>query len=441
MKSELFKIVESNRFFKEGVDKFLPRSAKKFNELRDYISDIINNVKKNGDRALAEYSEKFEKVKLEDIGIRVSAENIKDAYELVDKELLKALKGAIKNIEKFHRAQIKEKWTIETIPGVKTGQIFRPIESVGIYIPNGKAVYVSTVLMSAIPAKIAGVKKIIICSPPGPYDFKGDKIIDVNPAIIVAANECGISEIYKIGSAWAIAAMTYGTESVPAMLKIVGPGNKYVNAAKMAVKDIVSIDTPAGPSDIAIITDEYSNTDYIAYDLLSQVEHDPDNVGVLISYSDSQIDETIKKIDKILKKAERRDIIKESLEKYGLIVKTENIEDSIRVANEIAPEHLQIMTKNPNKILSRIYNAGAVFLGENSPVPLGDYCAGTNHILPTEGNAKKFSGLNTLEFMKIMDTLECTNEGVKELEQILTPLAEFEGLFGHRDAVIRRLKK
>ncbi len=437
----MLKIIEGKDLLENGIDKYLHRSKADHNDLKIYVEEIISDVKKNGDKAIIEYTKKFDNVDLKKIGIRVTEENIKNSYEFVDKNLVDALKGSIKNIEKFHKAQLRDEWSVETVAGVKTGQILRPIESVGIYIPGGRAIYVSSVLMTCIPAIIAGVEKIIICSPPGNFEFNGKKYSGVHPAIIVAANLCGVKEIYGVGSAWAIAAMAHGTETIPKVKKIIGPGNKYVNTAKILVKDVVSIDNPAGPSEIAIITDENANTDYITYDLLSQVEHDPDNVGILISYSQPQIEEVIKKINARLKNVEKKEIIKKSLEKYGLIIKTENLEESIHIANEIAPEHLQILTDDPKKVLPEIKNAGAIFLGEFSPVPLGDYCAGTNHVLPTGGNAKIFSGLNTLEFMKIISTLECTKEGLIKLEKLLTPIAEFENLTGHRDAVKIRLDK
>jgi histidinol dehydrogenase len=437
----MLKIIEGKDLLKNGVDKYLHRSKADYYDLKTYVEKILSDVKKNGDKAIIEYTEKFDGVNLNQIGIRVTEEDIKNSYEFVDKNLIAALKGSIKNIEKFHKAQLRDEWSIETVTGVKTGQILRPIESVGIYIPGGRAVYVSSVLMTCIPAVIAGVEKIIICSPPGNFEFGGKKYSGVHPAIIAAANECGVKEIYGVGSAWAIAAMAYGTETIPKVIKIIGPGNRYVNAAKILVKDTVSIDSPAGPSEIAIITDENANTDYITYDLLSQLEHDPDNVGVLISYSKTQIEEVMKKLNVRLKSVEKKEIIKKSLENYGLIIKTDNLEESIQIANEIAVEHLQILTDDPKKILPKIKNAGAIFLGEFSPVPLGDYCAGTNHVLPTGGAAKTFSGLNSLEFMKIISTLECTKEGLKKLEKLLSPIAEFEDLIGHRDAVKIRLKK
>ncbi|MCP4762644.1 MAG: histidinol dehydrogenase [archaeon] len=437
----MLKIIDAKDILKDGFDKYRPRSNEKFSEIKESIQMMVDDVKNNGNKALIEFTKKFDKINLEEIGIKVTDEEIKRAYELTDKKLIEVMKGAIKNIEKFHKAQIRESWTIETQSGVKTGQIVRAIESVGAYIPAGKAPYPSTVLMTAIPAKAAGVKRIIICSPPGYYEYKNQKYKGIYAPILVAANECGVDEIYKIGSAWAISAMAYGTETISPVLKIIGPGSAPVNIAKQLVKDIVSIDTPAGPSDVAIITDEKSDIDYLAYDLLSQVEHGPDNMCVLISFSQEQIDNTIKKINELIKKSERKDIITENLKKYGFIIKTSDLEESILISNEIAPEHLEIQTENYSEILPKIINAGAIFLGKYSPVPLGDYCAGTNHVLPTGGLAKRYSGLNTLEFMKIIDTLECDENGIAELEKLLTPLAESEGLYGHRDAIRIRLEK
>lgn len=436
----MIKIIEGKKLMEEGLDKYLPRSKQQLDSIKESVIRIVDDVKENGDAALRKYCMKFDKVNLDHAGLKVTDAEVERAYELVDDKLIQAIKKAVANIEKFHKAQLRDFWSIETMPGVKTGQVLRPIESVGIYVPGGRAAYPSTVLMTAVPAKAAGVKKLIICSPPSRSTIKEEEYVGIHPSIIVAAHECGVHDLYKIGSAWAIAAMAYGTETVSSVLKIIGPGNKYVNAAKLLVKDIVSIDSPAGPSEVAIIADETANPEYIAYDLVSQVEHDPDNVGVLLSMSDTQIDQVIQNLEEIVEKSPRSDIIKESLDKYGLIIKSVDLNEMIDITNAIATEHLQILTKDPKAVLPSIKNAGAIFLGENSPVPLGDYCAGTNHVLPTGGSAERFSGLNTLEFMKIIDVLECSRNGLESLEKILTPLAEFEGLYGHRDAVKARLK-
>jgi histidinol dehydrogenase len=436
----MLKIIEGRKFLENGADTYLPRSAIQLDSIKTDVKNYIEDVKTNGDLAIIKYTEKFDKILLKENEIKVTSDEIKNAYNFVSQDLVTALKGAIANIKKFHEAQLKNSWEIVTSKGVKVGQIYRPIESVGLYIPGGRAAYPSTVIMTAIPAQVAGVENIILCSPPNILDVNGKKYNGIVPSVLVAANECGIKNIYKAGSAWGIAAMAYGTKTIPKVQKIVGPGNKYVNAAKLIVKDFVSIDNPAGPSEIGIISDDDANPEYIAYDLISQVEHDPDNVGVLISSSQKIIEETLQHLEKITKTANRKEIILESLRKYGLAIKTKDLEESILVSNEFGPEHLEILTKDPKLVMTKIKNAGAIFLGENSPVPLGDYCAGSNHVLPTGGSSKRFSGLSTFEFIKVIDYIDCSKEGLANLEKILTPIAEFEGLPGHSDAVKIRLK-
>lgn len=436
----MLKIIEGNKFLEDGVDKYLPRSAIQLESVKDEVKKYIDDVKNQGDLAVIKYTAQFDKINLKENEIKVTPQEIKTAYTFVSQELITALKSAIVNIKKFHKAQIRESWEIETSEGVKVGQIYRPLESVGLYIPGGRAAYPSTVIMTAIPAQVAGVNNIILCSPPNNLEINGVKYSGIVPSVLVAANECGIKNIYKVGSAWAIAAMAYGTKTIPKVQKIIGPGNKYVNAAKLIVKDIVSIDNPAGPSEIGIIADETANPEYVAYDLISQVEHDPDNVGVLISSSLKLIEATIKELEKTIKIAPRKDIILRSLKEYGLAIKTKDLAESIRVSNEFAPEHLEILTKGPKSVMKDIVNAGAIFLGENSPVPLGDYCAGSNHVLPTGGSSKRYSGLSTMEFLKIIDYVDCSKKGLENLASILSPIAEFEGLPGHNDAVKIRLQ-
>ncbi|MBD3349850.1 MAG: histidinol dehydrogenase [Candidatus Lokiarchaeota archaeon] len=436
----MLKIISGNTFLKEGVEKYLPRASYQMENLKKTVSGFVEEVKQYGDTAILEFTETFDKIELNIGDLKVKKNEIKEAYKLVDDNLVTALRKSIKNIKKFHKAQIRQDWEIETTKGVKAGQILRPLESVGIYIPGGRAIYPSTVLMTAIPAKVAGVSRLIICSPPNRYKIDNKDYIGIHPAILVAANECGVHDIFKVGSAWAIAAMAFGTDVIPQVTKIVGPGNKYVNAAKMMVKDYVLVDTPAGPSEIAIIADKTANPTYIAYDMFAQVEHAPDNVAVLITDSEELAEKTLEILGNKLDSMERKELIRENLEHSGLIVKTNNITEGINIANIIATEHLELLTRDNDEVLPLIKNAGAIFMGEYSPVPLGDYCAGTNHVLPTGGSAKFNSGLNTLDFMKIIDVLNCSKEGLKELEKILTPIAEFEGLTAHRDAVRVRFK-
>jgi len=427
------KIINSDEILEENISNYVPRTADQLDEIKDDVLHIINEVKLSGDKAILKFAKKFDGVELAQTEIQVTETEINDAYDQIDKKLLDALKYAKKNLIKFHRAQKREDWSIEIEKGVNAGQIYRPLESVGIYIPGGRAIYPSTVLMAITPAYVVGVKNIIICSPP-----QKDK--KIAPEILVAAKEFEINKIYKVGGAQAIAAMAFGTEIIPKVQKIIGPGNKWVNVAKQLLSTIVAIDTPAGPSEILIIADNSSDFKLVILDFLSQIEHDPENIGILVSDSSELIEKVKNNIDSYVEKSERKNIIKEALNNNSLIIKAKNIDDCIRISNLIAPEHLEILTKNPKDLLKKIKNAAAIFLGSNSPVPLGDYSAGTNHILPTGGNAKMYSGLNIYDFLKIMDVLECDKEGLKVLSNSASTIAEFEGLFAHKKSIEERLK-
>ncbi|MFX1277023.1 MAG: histidinol dehydrogenase [Promethearchaeota archaeon] len=427
------RIIDSEKITEETISSYIPRSMTQFDEIKSEIIDIINQVKLNGDESIIKLSKKFDKVELLKSDIKVKDEEIKEAYEKIETTLLEAIRTAKQNLIQFHEAQLREEWSIEIRKGVKAGQVYRPLESIGIYIPGGRAIYPSTVLMAITPALVAGVKKMIICSPP-----QKDK--KIAPEILVAANEYGLKDIYKVGGAQAISAMAYGTETIPKVQKIVGPGNKWVNGSKQLLRDIVAIDNPAGPSEILILADDSAPINYIILDFLSQIEHDPDNIGIIITPSNDLIDGIKKNIGIFIEESERKEIIKEAIKKNSLIIKALDIDECIRVSNIIAPEHLQIMTKNPKELLNRINNAGAIFLGSYSPVPLGDYSAGTNHILPTGGNAKIYSGLNVFEFFKIIDVLECNKEGLQSIADSAMTIAEFEGLLGHKKSIEERLK-
>ena len=427
------RITNSEEISEENISQFIPRTKTELDSIRESVNDIINNVKVNKDKALLEYSKKFDNVVLNASEIQVVEEEINEAYDRIDGNLLKALRYAKKNLIKFHQAQKREDWSLEIEEGVTAGQVYRPLDSVGIYVPGGKAIYPSTVLMAATPAVVAGVKGIIICTPPQ----KNKKIA---PEILVAAREFGISEIFKVGGAQAIAAMTFGTEIIPKVQKIVGPGNKWVNVAKQLLSTHVAIDTPAGPSEILIIADDSANYKQVIVDFLSQIEHDPENMGVIVTTSQDLVDNIKKNINSFVEKTKRKDIIKSALKENSLIVKAKDIEECIRVSNIIAPEHLEILTNNPKEVLRKITSAGAIFLGQYTPVPLGDYSAGTNHILPTGGNAKRYSGLNVYDFLKIIDVLECNKNGLKTLSESAMTIAQFEGLFEHKKSIEERLK-
>ncbi|MBY9008209.1 MAG: histidinol dehydrogenase [Candidatus Lokiarchaeota archaeon] len=426
------RIINSKDINDQSLEDLIPQYNIQFKKIEYDVKKIIEDIKNEGDNALIRYTKKFDSIDLNKNEIKIKDSEIKEAYNQVDKDLLEALRFSKKNLIKFHSTQLKNEWSINILEGVSAGQIYRPIESIGIYVPGGKAIYPSTVLMAAVPAYVAGVKKISICSPP-----QSDS--NIAPEIIVAANEFNITNIYKVGGVQAIAAMAYGTETISAVQKVVGPGNKWVNTAKQLLSKIIAIDNPAGPSDILIIADKSANHNYVIADLISQIEHDTDNIGIIVSESDELIKKITDNINFFVEKAERKEIIKKAL-KNCFIVKAESLEDCVRISNLIAPEHLEIITKYPRELLLNINNAGAVFLGPYSPVPLGDYSAGTNHILPTGGYAKTYSGLSTYDFIKIMDVLECTEQGLSNLSKSTMTLAKFEKFYSHREAIAMRLK-
>ena len=417
---------------KETVEELIKRSQADINSVLTTVSDILNDVRENKDNAVKAYTAKFDKAELDDL--KVSEEEIKKAYDELDGELIKALESASSNIEKFHKAQIPEEWEMEVIPGITAGQIIRPINSVGCYIPGGRAVYPSTILMTVIPAKIAGVDRIIACSPPGP-DGK------IQAAILVAADLAGVDEIYKCGGAQAIAAMAYGTESIAKVEKIVGPGNIFVTAAKKLVYGDVDIEFPAGPSEVLILADESAIPEYIAYDFLSQSEHDPNASCFLVTDSERIANESNELIEKFAKEAKRSEIIAESLEQHGHVILCNTMDEAIDFTNEYAPEHLIISTKEDKTVLDRIKNAGSIFLGKYSPVAAGDYGSGTNHVLPTGGGAKMYSGLSTETFIKKPTVQTLTKEGIKEMSKTVLPIAEYEGFYAHADSIKVRLDK
>ena len=417
---------------KETVEELIKRSQADINSVLTTVSDILNDVRENKDNAVKAYTAKFDKAELDDL--KVSEEEIKKAYDELDGELIKALESASANIEKFHKAQIPEEWEMEVIPGITAGQIIRPINSVGCYIPGGRAVYPSTILMTVIPAKIAGVDRIIACSPPGP-DGK------IQAAILVAADLAGVDEIYKCGGAQAIAAMAYGTESIAKVEKIVGPGNIFVTAAKKLVYGDVDIEFPAGPSEVLILADESAIPEYIAYDFLSQSEHDPNASCFLVTDSERIANESNELIEKFANEAKRSEIIAESLAQHGHVILCSTMDEAIDFTNEYAPEHLIISTKEDKTVLDRIKNAGSIFLGKYSPVAAGDYGSGTNHVLPTGGGAKMYSGLSTETFIKKPTVQTLTKEGIKELSKTVLPIAEYEGFYAHADSIKVRLDK
>ena len=409
----------------------IKRSEEDVNNVLDIVSDILKDIKENDDDAVKAYTEKFDGVLIDEL--KVSDLEIKKAYETLDDSLLTALKQAASNIEKFHKKQIPEEWEIEVHPGINAGQIVRPINSAGCYIPGGRAAYPSSILMTVIPAKIAGVEKVICVTPPQ----KDGSILD---AILVAADIAGADEIYKVGGSQAIGALAYGTESIPQVEKIVGPGNIFVTAAKKLVYGQVDIEFPAGPSEVLILADDTAIPKYLATDILAQAEHDPNASCFLVTDSEKIANETLKYVEELIKEAPRREIIEESLSKSGKIIITNTLDEAIYVTNEYAPEHLIISTADDDKTLSQIKNAGSIFLGHFSPVAAGDYGSGTNHVLPTGGGAKMYSGLSTTDFIKKPTVQRLTKDGLKLLSKTSVPIAEYEGFFAHANSFKTRLE-
>lgn len=388
----IIKLDESSK--KNILNDLLKRSPNNYDNFADSVNAILANVKENGDKALFQYTKDFDKADINASNIKVTEEEIKEAYDrLENPELVQVIRKSLKNIKEYHEKQKQYSWFDSKPDGSILGQKVTPLSRVGVYVPGGKAAYPSSVLMNVIPAKVAGVEQIVMVTPPG----KDGK---VNPNTLVAANEAGVDVIYKVGGAQAIAALAYGTESIAKVDKIVGPGNIYVALAKKAVFGYVSIDSVAGPSEILVLADETANPRYVAADLLSQAEHDELASAILVTTSEELANKVSEYVDMFVSKLKRKEILQKSLDNYGYILVTDTMQAAIDTANDIASEHLEIVTKNPFDTMTRIKNAGAIFLGENSSEPLGDYFAGPNHVLPTNGTAKFFSPLSVDDFIK-----------------------------------------
>ncbi|MBE2899420.1 histidinol dehydrogenase [Methanothermobacter thermautotrophicus] len=413
------------------ISELVERARLDVDEVIGPVADIISMVREGGDGALRELTQKFDGVTVDNF--RVSQEEIDEAHENLDQGVKEALMEAAMNIEEFHRMQMPSDWMSEVRPGVMAGQVVRPLESVGCYIPGGRAVYPSTILMTVIPARIAGVERIVCCTPPA-----GDG--SVPDAVLVAADMAGAHEIHRVGGAQAVAAMAYGTETIRSVDKIVGPGNIFVTAAKKLVYGEVDIDFPAGPSEVLIIADETAIPEYIALEILAQAEHDPQAASVLVTDSRDLALEVKGMVHENIKYMERANIIRESLERYGMIVLTADIDEAVEFSNAYAPEHLVIMTDSPEETLEGIRNAGSIFLGDLSPVAAGDYGSGTNHVLPTSGCARMYSGLSTESFIKKPTVQRITREGLQNLKGSVLKLAEYEGLQAHAESFRRRLR-
>ena len=422
------RIANSKEFRREMLTQVVNRGRVDLSSISPPVRKIIVDVREKGDEALLRYTKKLDKVRLSRSRLKVDEREIKEAYKKLETRQIDALKKAARNIEYFHKKQTKGMWSIETAKGVTLGQATRPLSSVGVYAPGGKAPYPSSVLMCVTPAKVAGVEKIIVCSPPR-------KTRNIDPALLAAADIAGATEIFRVGGAQAIAAMAYGTETVPKVDKIVGPGNVFVTAAKLEVSKDVAIDIPAGPSEILIIADETANASFVASDLLAQAEHDFHSWAILITSCKDLALAVRKEIQKQMDSLPGTAIVKSSIQTRGFIVIVKNIEEAIEYANSIAPEHIQIQTKAPRKVFDKIQNAGAVFLGDYSPVAFGDYSSGLNHVLPTGGYAKIFSGLSTLDFVKTINFLQCNRQGYLNLKKTTVTLARMEGFDGHARSV------
>lgn len=418
----------TNETKKDILDNLLKRSPNNYMEYEATVNEIINNVRTRRDEAVFDYTLKFDKYALNADNIKVTREEIDEAYEKLDVELVNVIRRAAENIRAFHSRQLRNSWFDAKEDGTILGMKITAIAKAGVYVPGGKAAYPSSVLMNVIPAKVAGVDEIIITTPPG-ADGK------VNPGTLVAADIAGVDTIYKVGGAQAIAAMAFGTESIPKVDKITGPGNIFVALAKKAVYGYVSIDSIAGPSEILVLADETANPRYVAADLLSQAEHDEMASAILITTSKELAQKVSEEVEVFVSELSRKEIIRQSLDNYGYILVAENMRDAIDTVNEIASEHLEILTANPFEVMTKVRNAGAIFMGEYASEPLGDYFAGPNHILPTNGTAKFFSPVNVDDFIKKTSIISYAREALEKVHTDIETFAESEGLTAHANSI------
>lgn len=420
------KLDENGR--KNLLEDLLKRSPNNYGQYEQGVTEILANVKANGDQALFEYTKKFDQADLNAGNIKVTDAEIEEAYTLVDRKLVEIIRKSLANIRTYHEKQRQTSWFDSKPDGTILGQKVTALHRVGVYVPGGKAAYPSSVLMNIVPAKVAGVDEIVMVTPPG----KDGK---VTPNTLVAAHEAGADVIYKVGGAQAIAALAYGTESIPKVDKIVGPGNIYVALAKKAVYGYVSIDAIAGPSEILVIADETANPRFVAADLLSQAEHDELASAILVTTSEELARKVSDEVDGFLKELSRSEIIRKSLDNYGYILVADTMDDVIDIANEIASEHLEIQTKNPYDVMTKVRNAGAIFIGEYASEPLGDYFAGPNHVLPTNGTAKFFSPLSVDDFIKKSSIIGYSEEALRDIHKDIEAFAEAEQLTAHANSI------
>jgi len=413
---------------KNLMEDLLKRSPNNYSQYESTVNDILANVKENKNQAVFEYTAKFDKFNLTAENIKVSRAEIEEAYTLMDADLVEVIRKAADNIRAFHMKQLRNSWFDAKEDGTILGMKITPIEKAGVYVPGGKAAYPSSVLMNVIPAKVAGVKEVIMTTPPS-ADGK------INPGTLVAADIAGVDTIYKVGGAQAIGALAFGTESIPKVDKITGPGNIFVALAKKAVSGFVSIDSIAGPSEILVLADEGANPRYIAADMLSQAEHDELASAILMTTSEELAKKVSEEVDKFTAVLSRKEIIQKSLDNYGYILVADTMEQAIETTNEIASEHLEILTTNPFDTMTKILNAGAIFLGEYSSEPLGDYFAGPNHILPTNGTSRFFSPVNVDDFIKKSSIIAYSKEALEKIHKDIELFAESEGLTAHANSI------
>ncbi len=418
---------------KNILNDLLKRSPNNYDQYADRVQVILDDVKAKGDEAVFDYTARFDGCQLTKDTVLVSKEEIEAAYEKVDDELVEIIRKALVNIRDYHEKQRQYSWFDSQPNGTILGQKVTALASVGVYVPGGKAAYPSSVLMNIVPAQVAGVEKIVMVTPP-------DKNGEVTPATLVAANEAGATHVYKVGGAQAVAALAYGTESIPKVDKIVGPGNIYVALAKKAVYGHVSIDSIAGPSEILVLADETANAHFVAADMLSQAEHDELASAILVTTSKELADKVEKEIEGYLTYLSRADIIRKSLDQFGYLLIAEDMEQAIEITNNIASEHLEIVTKNPFEVMTKIQNAGAIFLGEYSSEPLGDYFAGPNHVLPTNGTAKFFSPLSVDDFIKKSSIIYYSKEALQPLHKDIESFAKAEHLTAHANSIAVRFE-
>ena len=415
------------------LDSLLKRSPGNYGQYQDTVQEIVDRVKTKGDQALFELTRKFDWEGIDASNVKVTEAEVQEAYDTIDPQLVETIRKSLKNIREYHEKQKQYSWFDTTPEGTMLGQKVTPLASAGVYVPGGKAVYPSSVLMNIVPAKIAGVAHVVMCTPCNKEGI-------VNPAVLVAAKEAGADEVYKVGGAQAIAAMAFGTESIPKVDKITGPGNIFVALAKKAVSGFVSIDSIAGPSEILVLADETANPRYVAADLLSQAEHDEMASAILVTTSRELAEKVSEEVDAFVKILSRKEIISKSLDNYGYILVAETLEDAIETVDLIASEHLEIVTKNPFEVMMKVKNAGAIFLGEYSSEPLGDYFAGPNHILPTNGTARFFSPVSVDDFIKKSSIIYYSREALQRVHKDIEYFAKAEQLTAHANSIAVRFE-